>query len=135
MPQVLARTPRDRDSNMELLRVVSMLLVLVVHAGFRALSVPTPAEAVSAPGSTLLRFFSESASIICVNVFVLLSGWYGIRFRLLVCEVLSRALPLCSRAQRLCRARSAFRFPAVPGQFLSVSDRLWLADALGSRLY
>ena len=83
MPQVLAKTPRDRDSNMELLRIVSMLLVLVVHAGFRALSVPTPAEAVAAPGSTLLRFFSESASIICVNVFVLLSGWYGIRFRLL----------------------------------------------------
>lgn len=82
MSQVLAKTPRDRDTNMELLRIVSMLLVLVVHAGFRALSVPTPAEAVSAPGSTLLRFFSESASIICVNVFVLLSGWYGIRFRL-----------------------------------------------------
>ena len=29
-----------RDSNMELLRIVAMLLVMVVHANFRALPVP-----------------------------------------------------------------------------------------------
>lgn len=32
---------KRRDSNMELLRIVAMLLVCVVHANFRALPVPT----------------------------------------------------------------------------------------------
>lgn len=71
-----------RDSNMELLRVVAMLLVMVVHANFRALPVPSVIEAHVMPVSTALRFFTESLAIIAVNVFVLLSGWYGIKPRL-----------------------------------------------------
>ena len=31
------------------------------------------------PFPSFLRFFCESISIICVNVFILISGWYGIR--------------------------------------------------------
>lgn len=73
---------KNRESNMELLRIVSMLLVMVVHANFRALPYPTQAEALEEPVSSLLRFGTESLSIICVNTFVLLSGWYGIRFKM-----------------------------------------------------
>ena len=71
-----------RDSNMELLRIVAMLLVMIVHANFRALPVPTYEEANHEIMSSILRFFTESFSIICVNVFILLSGWYGIKLKI-----------------------------------------------------
>ena len=68
-----------RDSNMELLRIIAMILVMVVHANFRALPVPGLSQVASNPTSALLQFLTEGLSIIAVNVFVLLSGWYGIR--------------------------------------------------------
>ena len=70
-----------RDSNMELLRIIAMLLVCIVHANFRALPVPTYEEVFTNVGSSILRYFTESVSVICVNLFVLLSGWYGIKFK------------------------------------------------------
>lgn len=70
-----------RDSNMELLRIVAMVLVMIVHADFRALHVPTVDETIIAPVSSMMRFLVESLSIISVTVFVLLSGWYGIKVR------------------------------------------------------
>lgn len=78
----IADSGKQRDSNMELLRIVSMFLVLIVHANFRALPLPTVEEANTEVLSTLLRFFTESFSIICVNSFVILSGWYGVNFKL-----------------------------------------------------
>ncbi len=73
---------KRRDSNMELLRIVAMLLVCVVHANFRALPVPTYEEVYTNVSSYILRYFTESISIICVNLFVLLSGWYGLQLKL-----------------------------------------------------
>lgn len=73
---------KTRDSNMELLRIVAMLLIMIVHANFRALPMPD-AEAVAAnPSSAFLQFMVEAFTIVGVDVFVLLSGWYGIRPRL-----------------------------------------------------
>ncbi len=77
----LATTHSRRDSNMELLRIVAMLLVMVVHADFRALLVPSVADFFDDTYRTIMRLAIESLSIICVNTFVLLSGWFGIRFR------------------------------------------------------
>lgn len=68
-----------RDSNMELLRVTAMLLVMVVHANFRALPVPTAHEIIAEPTSKFLMFFTEAISVIAVDLFILLSGWFGIR--------------------------------------------------------
>lgn len=72
---------KKRDSNMELLRIIAMLLVMIVHANFRALPCPTVQETNTEVVSSILRFFTESFSIISVNVFVLLSGWYGIKIK------------------------------------------------------
>lgn len=69
---------KERDSNIELLRLLAMFLVLVVHADFFSLGIPTQAEVVSSPINAFTRFFFESLSIVCVNVFVLISGWFGI---------------------------------------------------------
>mgnify|MGYP002853274435 CR=1 FL=1 len=72
----------QRDSNMELLRLVAMLLVLVVHANYRAIPVPTGLEIACEPLFSMFRLSVVSSSVIAVNVFVLLSGWYGIKPRL-----------------------------------------------------
>ena len=59
-----------------------MILVMIVHANFRALPYPTVEESFIRPISSLLRFGTESIAIVCVNTFILLSGWYGIHFRI-----------------------------------------------------
>ena len=69
----------SRESNIELLRIVSMILVLIVHASFKALGSPSKEFLLSNPSSTFLRCLTESISIVCVNSFVLISGWFGIR--------------------------------------------------------
>ena len=70
---------KERDSNMELFRILAMFLVLVVHADFFSLGAPTSAEISTSSLSSFTRLFFESLSIGCVDMFVLLSGWYGIR--------------------------------------------------------
>lgn len=68
-----------RDSNMELLRIVAMFLVLVVHADFWSLGNPTPSACRQSPLMAYGQFFWGSVSMVCVNAFVLLSGWFGIK--------------------------------------------------------
>lgn len=70
-----------RLSNIELLRVFSMFGVLIVHSDFGALKEPTFSELLSSPGYTIIRTFIEAFAIVAVNVFVLISGWFGINFR------------------------------------------------------
>jgi surface polysaccharide O-acyltransferase-like enzyme len=72
---------KTRDSNMELLRLVAMLLVMTVHASYRALPPPTQEGIANDPVSMFLQIAVESFSVVGVNVFVMLSGWYGIRLR------------------------------------------------------
>ena len=78
---------------MELLRIISMLLVLVVHAGYTSIGTPNADDICNAPLSSVLRFLSESISVICVNIFVMISGWYGIRPKLKrFCEFIFQVL-------------------------------------------
>ena len=73
---------KTRDSNMEMLRIVAMLLVMLIHANFKAIGNPTHEEWTAVPVDTFVRFFVGALSSVCVNVFVLISGWYGINFKL-----------------------------------------------------
>ncbi len=68
-----------RQSNFELLRIIAMFMILVVHADFWLLGLPTLAEFHAAPAGTWTRILIESASIGCVNIFILISGWFSIR--------------------------------------------------------
>ena len=66
---------------MELLRMISMLLVLIIHA--ITASEPWPIgqnEVLTDPLRSLCKLLVESLSVVCVNSFILLSGWYGIKF-------------------------------------------------------
>ena len=62
---------KTRDSNMELLRIVAMLLVMIVHADFMALGAPTMEDMSEAPMDTFMRYLIGGMSSVCVNVFVL----------------------------------------------------------------
>lgn len=64
---------------MELFRIVATFLILVVHASFFTLGAPTQVDIATNPVSSFVRFFVQAISIISVNAFVLLSGWFGIR--------------------------------------------------------
>lgn len=68
-----------RESRFELLRIVAMFLVLVVHADFLSLGEPSCADFEADALSAWTRTFVQFASIVCVNVFVLISGWFSIR--------------------------------------------------------
>ena len=68
-----------RQSNIELLRMLAMFMVLLVHADFFSLGSPSSDEILHKPYDAFLRIFFESVSIVCVNVFVLISGWFGIK--------------------------------------------------------
>ena len=71
----------NRQTNMELLRIVAMFFVLVLHAnlGIQPWPIWQP-DLVSAPIVSFLRLFFEALSIVCVNAFILVSGWFKISF-------------------------------------------------------
>lgn len=70
---------KHRYSNIEALRILSMFLVLIVHADFFSLGEPSLRDINEKSLSSFVRYFLESLSIVCVNVFILISGWFGIR--------------------------------------------------------
>ena len=72
---------KERYSNFELLRIVAMILVLIVHV-LICLPRPTTAFVIAEPFKAISFYFTDAISIICVNVFILISGWFGINLRL-----------------------------------------------------
>lgn len=72
---------KERSSNIELLRIIAMFLVLLVHSQFYSLGLPTSENLNSSAFDTILRIVTQSLSLVCVNVFVLISGWFGITFK------------------------------------------------------
>lgn len=69
---------RLRDSNFELLRVIAIILVLLLHADFFAIEGPNVDAIISKPVDSTLCIMVQSISVIAVDVFVMISGWFGI---------------------------------------------------------
>lgn len=63
-----------RASNIELLRIIAMMLVLLLHANFLSLGGVEKITSIE----SFSRFMAGQLCIICVNVFILISGWFGI---------------------------------------------------------
>lgn len=72
----------ERESNIELLRILAMFMVLVVHADFFAIGTPTTNDVLSNPLNAFTRILIEGWAIGCVNIFILISGWFGIQPKL-----------------------------------------------------
>lgn len=72
---------KQRQSNLEVLRILSMLLVMMLH--YLPLRMPTDAAMVDLnPLKALLNLELHSISIICVHCFILISGYFGIKCRI-----------------------------------------------------
>lgn len=54
-------------------------MVLVFHAGFWAVPGPEYIDFQCNPAASWMRTIIESACLVCVNVFVMISGWFGIK--------------------------------------------------------
>ncbi|MCR5077265.1 MAG: acyltransferase [Prevotella sp.] len=68
-----------RDSNMELLRITAMFLVIIFHVDFISFDFPDDQLSIHTDSvSAFLKIWMCNATFTCVDVFVLLSGWYGI---------------------------------------------------------
>jgi hypothetical protein len=73
--------PQERSSNIELLRILSMFLVLMIHyIPYRTL--PTHDTLAHDTLGTLFDLELRSISFVCVNCFILISGYFGIRWKL-----------------------------------------------------
>lgn len=68
-----------RESNFELLRIIAMMMVLLVHANYLSLGRPTPEAISNAPFGSFIQSFAQQLCIICVNLFILISGWFKIK--------------------------------------------------------
>lgn len=73
------RQANTRLSNMELFRIIATFLVLLVHADFFSLGSPNKEMLINSPSFSYGQLYIQGLSIICVNLFVLLSGWFGIK--------------------------------------------------------
>ncbi len=67
---------------MDMLRIIAMFMVLIVHADFATLGAPDTYDWQQNPYGTIIRYMFETFSINGVDVFVLLSGWFGINFKI-----------------------------------------------------
>lgn len=72
---------KTRNSSIELLRIIAMLFVVLHHANFPSLGVPTQSEFLQSPIWIGCRTIGESMTLVCVNIFILISGWYGIVYK------------------------------------------------------
>lgn len=69
---------KQRQSSMELLRLVLMLLIVALHLNYLGIGLPTPQESQAAPFSTFGRIWAEQICACAVNAFVLMAGWFGL---------------------------------------------------------
>ena len=68
-----------RDANMDLMRITAMLLVMFFHDNFYSIAVEE-GSITGFPSSHIFGFaLMKCISMVCVNMFILISGWYGIR--------------------------------------------------------
>ena len=69
---------KERLSNFELLRIISMLLVVLLHANYLVLGVVHKEDILLNPYGAIFRMFADQLCIVAVNLFVMISGWFGI---------------------------------------------------------
>ncbi len=68
-----------RASNIELLRIVAMMMIVLLHANYYSIGGVSPEDVEVFDIGIFLKAVAEQLCIIGVNLFVLISGWFGIR--------------------------------------------------------
>jgi surface polysaccharide O-acyltransferase-like enzyme len=73
---------QQRDSSIELFRTIATFMVIVVHfTGWFVGGVCDPFDATKPLSFRIGQTVIESLSVICVNSFLIISGWFGIRLK------------------------------------------------------
>lgn len=75
-------SPATRDSNIELLRCIAMLMIIGLHLNKTSIQAPTAEDLQTDPLNACTRILFESLFIGAVNIFVFISGWFGIHPKL-----------------------------------------------------
>lgn len=68
-----------RNSSVEIFRIIATFLVLIVHFNGWFLGMPSKFAGLSL--FTISQDVIESVSCICVNCFLVITGWYGLSFK------------------------------------------------------
>lgn len=69
---------KQRESNFELLRIVAMMMVVLLHCNYFVLGDVNATEICISPVGSFWRMFWDQLCTPCVNLFILISGWFGI---------------------------------------------------------
>ena len=70
---------KQRASNIEFLRIISMLLVLLIH--YVGTIKVDPVSIRTSTIDSLITIEMHSLAVVCVNCFILISGYFGIRWK------------------------------------------------------
>ena len=73
---------RPRQSNIELLRIIAMLMVMGIHATFETFGYAHAKSIINAPMSWLGIITTASSCFGCVDIFILITGWFGTSFKM-----------------------------------------------------
>lgn len=76
--QPMPRLPPPRHGGIEILRLMAVFFILAFHSNFYALGAPGCADFRAEPILSFLKTFAGFSTLVCVDVFVLISGWFGI---------------------------------------------------------
>lgn len=73
---------QQRESNFETLRITAMIMVVMLHCNYFVLGDVNAAEIAKSSFESFIRMFWDQLCTPCVNLFILLSGWFGIHSKL-----------------------------------------------------
>lgn len=78
----MPRALEHRNSNIELFRIIATLLVLIVHFnGWFVGGLPTSYEWTTFTIQDSIQLYIQGLSCCCVNCFLVISGWFGIKLK------------------------------------------------------
>lgn len=69
---------KNRLSNFELLRIIAMGMIVLLHCNFWMIGGVGQDDIASNPAGAFWRIFAQQICIVGANVFVMISGWFGI---------------------------------------------------------
>ena len=71
-----------RDSNVEIFRILATFLVLIIHfSGWFVGGISNPFDSTKDLSFRMGQMIISSLCIVCVNCFLIISGWYGIKLK------------------------------------------------------
>ena len=68
----------ERLSNIELLRIIAMAMIVLLHCNYWMIGSVGITEVFDHPVGSIWRILAQQSCIVGANVFVLISGWFGI---------------------------------------------------------